>query len=33
MAQEEKEKEGKGHHQNPWSQLLLSVIVRRTASY
>jgi hypothetical protein len=32
MAHEEKEKEGKGYHQPPQSQLILTSIVRRTAS-
>jgi hypothetical protein len=31
MAHEEKEKEGKGHHQSPQNQLLLSGIIGRTA--
>jgi hypothetical protein len=32
MAHEEKEKEGKGRYQSPWSHLLISGIVGRTVS-
>jgi hypothetical protein len=32
MAYEEKEKEGKGRHQSPWSHLLLFGIVERTVT-